>query len=236
MYLFHAEVDRVRLSVVFHHYRHDVVEVETFLPPLPVALELGLRANQPNRAPHLQRSSTPPWSRLHAHVHIVLLARLTLPRISRTLFASQPSSSSLNLQHCSWNLGSQAKPFDPQRPVAHLGTCVLCFQQVQLHLQSFLAPDAASLSTMTRAVSKTPQPLRFCLSSSTVSFLSSSLALCSSIFHLRHLVFQDHDIVRRLSSGWISSEGSTQQHLLALPGLQKPASLFMYSMASRNSL
>ena len=72
----------MRLSIVFHHCRHYVVELETFLPAIPVTHELGLVPSS--------RMACRTWNEAHLLVafvsvplRVVQLARLKFQRVSR---------------------------------------------------------------------------------------------------------------------------------------------------------
>ena len=75
----HAEVFDVWLSVVLHHYRCDVVELEAFFPALPGTHEHGIVPSS--------RIAYRTWNEaslllvlFHVHLHVVLLARFVLLR------------------------------------------------------------------------------------------------------------------------------------------------------------
>ena len=88
------------------------------------------------------------------------------------------------------------------------------------------APDTAFPSKRTRAVSETLSSSTSAFLLSTASFFICSLAWCSSFFHLRDLVFQDHHVLNDSFPNFFGS--SNNQLLLALHGLQKPASLLFH--------
>ena len=131
---FLAELYRVRLAVVFDCYRHDVIELETLLPALPVAPAVGLMPIQPNRLPHLERSSTLPCSR-PCHRPCRLHGAPRTPACPPILAAQLPLPEPPALLTELWS-PSEA-PLRSKTISSSLGHLCSHSQQVKLHLQNF---------------------------------------------------------------------------------------------------
>ena len=120
------EVCRVWITIVFHHYRRSVEELETFRHCCRTCMRV--RAIQPTRLPHMKQSSTPRCSP-PSPSPCRSVGTTRTPACLPTLSALRPTP------QC---LGPQTKRFDPQRPRPHLDTPVFYFWQTQFRIRTFL--------------------------------------------------------------------------------------------------
>ena len=161
----------MRLSIVLHRHRCNVEELETFLPARPATHEFRFTPcsrvvcrtwNEAQLTPPCPRTCPPPCRSA---------GTTRTPACQPTLSPPMPSSFSASRQHCSWNSRPQAKPFDRHRPRADLSTSTSSTSSFTFRaLGSGYRLSAYAYSSGIQ----NPQPLRFRLSCSNVSFLSSS--------------------------------------------------------------